>query len=384
MRCIIVLLVLAALPTSAFAADCTMAQLQISPFSVIEPCTEKLQAAQGLGDLEKSAFYFVRGRGYHRTKRLDEARTDYAAAFRLNPKNEEILLSWSNIELRQRHGRDYMARVEQAYALNPNNPHVLRAQGGMASNFGDNDKAMEFYARALSIDPAEPFVLYDRSDLYLRHRKFKEAIADADALVAVPRKTLDEYGFLDTDGVMKDFHVAALLKRGKIHEAAGRLDLAIMDLDAAVAEERSPRTLLPRGWLLRSFPERKAEVLADLTAAVQLEPGNAPAQYGLGIELIGMKRFEEAFLAFDAAVEADPARGMYLLMRARMHRQFDRTDDAVTDLETAYMRDPEETIEMTLRAFQRAGYWTSKQAPNAMSPELRDAIRACMLDLNCN
>ncbi len=383
MRRLIVLLVLAVLPTPAFAADCTMAQLQISPFTVIEPCTQQLQA-QGLGDLEKSELYFVRGRGYHRSKRLDEAKTDYAAAFRLNPKNEEVLVSWSNVDLRQRRGRDYEARVEQAYALNPNNAHVLRAMGGMAMTFGDNDRAMEFYARALSIDPAEPFVLYFRSGLYLEQHKFRQAIADADALVAIPRKTLDEYGFLDHDGVMKDFYVTALLNRGKIHEAAGRLDLATMDFDAAVAEERSPRTLLPRSWLLRSFPERKAEALAELTAAVQLEPRNAPAQYGLGIELIGMKRFEEAFRAFDAAVEAAPSRGRYLLMRARMHRQFGRTDDAVIDLESAYARDPEETIEMTLRAFQRAGYWTSKQAPRAMSPELRDAIRACMMDLNCN
>src|SRR5258708_24696081 len=146
MRRLIVLLVLAVWPTPAFAADCTMAQLQISPFTVIEPCTQQLQA-QGLGDLEKAELYFVRGRGYHRSKRLDEAKTDYAAAFRLNPKNEEVLVSWSNVDLRQRRGRDYEARVEQAYALNPNNAHVLRAMGGMAMTFGDNDKAMEFYAR---------------------------------------------------------------------------------------------------------------------------------------------------------------------------------------------------------------------------------------------
>jgi tetratricopeptide (TPR) repeat protein len=383
MRRIFILLVLVALPKFAFAADCTMAQLQISPFTVIEPCTKQLQV-QGLGDLEKSAYYFVRGRGYHRTKRLDEAHDDYAAAFRLNSKNEEILVSWSNVHLRQGRGPDYVARVEQAYALNPNNPHVLRAAGAMASNFGDNDKAMEFYAKALSIDPAEPFVLYFRSGLYWQQRKFKEAIGDADALVAIPRKTLDEYGFLDDDGVAKDFYVAALINRGKIHEAAGQPNLAMMDFDAAVAEERSSRTLIQRGSLLYSFPERKAEALADFTAAVQLEPQNARTQYGLGIVLVGMKRFEEAFSAFDAAVKANPSRGEYLLMRARMHRQFGRTDDAVIDLESAFMRDPEETIGRTVHALRAAGYWTSQQAPRAMTPAFRDAVRACMIDVNCN
>jgi predicted Zn-dependent protease len=86
------------------------------------------------------------------------------------------------------------------------------------------------------------------------------------------------------------------------------------------------------------------------------------------MSLLGMKRFEGAFSAFDAAVNANPAQGAYLLMRARMHRQFGRTDEAVTDLESAFVRDPDETIGWTLQALQRAGYWTSKQAPRAMTP----------------
>ena len=91
----------------------------------------------------------------------------------------------------------------------------------MFHNFGDPEKALEFYGKALSVDPAEPFALYFRSSIYSEQRKFKEAIADADALVAIPRKTLDEYGFIDNDGTVRDFHVAALLRRAKILAAAG-------------------------------------------------------------------------------------------------------------------------------------------------------------------
>ena len=112
----------------------------------------------------------------------------------------------------------------------PNNPHVLRAVGAMFGNFGDPEKALEFFGKALSIDPAEPFALYFRSSIYSEQRKFKEAIADADALVAIPRKTLDEYGFIDSDGAVRDFHVAALLQaRLKSCEAAGQRDLAAKD-----------------------------------------------------------------------------------------------------------------------------------------------------------
>jgi predicted Zn-dependent protease len=239
-----------AMPASALAAECTMAQLGISPSSVIEPCSKRLDLPD-LNARDKSLAHFVRGRGYHRTQRLDDAARDYRKAFDLDPKNADILVSWANVDFRQRRWRDYKARTDQAYALDPNHPRVLRAMGTMVWDAaGDEDKALEFFDKALRIDPREPLVLYFRAELLKDRRKFKEAIADADALVAIPRRTLDEYGFLDRDGVVRDFHVAALLRRAEILEAAGQLDLAAKDLDAAVAIERSARTLIPRGWFL--------------------------------------------------------------------------------------------------------------------------------------
>lgn len=369
-------------PVGVLAADCTMAQLAISPYSVIDPCSELLKRP-GLTDGEKSLGYFVRGRGYHRSHRLDEAHRDYRAAFALDPKNEQILVSWSNVDLRRGDERAYAARVEQAYELNPNNPNVLRAVGAMFQTFGDHEKALEFYDKALAIDPAEPFALYFRSSIQSDRRKFKEAIADADALVAIPRKTLDEYGFIDIDGTVRDFHVAALLSRAEILAAAGQRELAGQDHDAAVAIERSLRTLVARGWFLFDIKEGKPQALSDLEEAVRLEPGDGYAQHSLGLMLVEAKRFEDAFKAFDTAIRLQPDDGASLRMRARMHRQFGRTDEAVADLEAAVSRDPSE-LNVTMQTLRSAGYWTVRQSPRGMTTELRDAIRACMLDTMCN
>jgi tetratricopeptide (TPR) repeat protein len=374
--------VVVAMPASALAAECTMVQLGISPFSVIEPCSKRL-ALPDLAGRDRSLAHFVRGRGYHRTQRLDDAARDYGRAFELDPKNADILVSWANADLRQQRYREYVARVEQAFELYPDHPRVLVTVGGMFWNSGDEDKAIEFFDRALRIDPREPLALYLRSELLKERRKFKEAIADADALVAVPRQTLDEYGFLDRDGVVRDFHVAALLRRAEILEAAGQPDVAAKDLDAAVAIERSARTLLARGWFLHYTAQRKGEALSDLDEAVRLEPKDHTVQYGFGVMLIEAKRFEEAFAAFDAAVRVRPSRGLYWRMRARMHRHFGRTDAAVSDVETAIARDPRE-LDQTLETLRFAGYWPSRQKPAAMTPEFRDAIRACMIDERCN
>lgn len=385
LRCKFILAFAAAVlsPACGLAADCTMAQLAISPYSVIDPCTRQLERP-GLTDSEKSLAYFVRGRGYHRTQRLDLAERDYRAAFALDPTNEEILVSWSNVDLRKDGGgRAYAARVEQAYELNPNNPHVLRAVGQMFDNFGDPEKALEFYGKALAIDRAEPFALYFRSRILAEQRKFKEAIADADALVAIPRETLDEYGFLDADGVMRDFRVSALLRRAEILAEAGQNDAAARDHDAAVEIERSLRTLVARGWFLFDVKEGKPRALNDLEEAVRLEPRDGYAQHSLGVMLVGAKRFEEAFNAFDVAIRLQPNDGASLRMRARMHREFGRTDEAIADLEVAVSRNSRE-FDITMGSLRRSGYWTARQTPRGMTTELRDAIRACMLDTLCN
>src|SRR4051812_15308550 len=199
--------------SSASAVECTMGQVAIDSASVITPCGELL-AANNLSDRDRAQAYFVRGRGYHRTQRLNEAAEDYRAAFALDPKNEEILVSWSNVDVRLRRMGDYKRRVEQAYALNPQNPRVLRAVGMLRHNLGELDKAFEFYSKAIEVDPTESFALYMRMREYRFRRNFAEAIADASALLAIPPARLnDAQGFLDADGIIRDFRVVALLER---------------------------------------------------------------------------------------------------------------------------------------------------------------------------
>jgi lipoprotein NlpI len=78
------------------AADCSLDSVQISPPTVIEPCTTLLQNPS-LSPAERSAALFVRGKGYHRTKELDRARQDYDAALKITPNNDEIYAERANI-----------------------------------------------------------------------------------------------------------------------------------------------------------------------------------------------------------------------------------------------------------------------------------------------
>jgi tetratricopeptide (TPR) repeat protein len=368
--------------SSASAAECTMGQVAIDSASVITPCGERL-AAHNLSDRDRAQAHFVRGRGYHRTQRLNEAAEDYRAAFALDPKNAEILVSWSNVDVRLRRMDDYKTRVEQAYALNPRNARVLRSVGALLSDRGESDKAFEFYSKAIEVDPTEGFALYFRARQYRFRRQFAEAIADASALLAIPPARLnDAQGFLDEDGIVRDFRVKALLERAYSYEDSGRLDLAEKNYDAAVDAGRSAPALAARAHFLGFYVQRKDDALRDLTEAVHKEPRNSKVLYALGISLAGFKRFEEAFAAFDAAVTARPDYATGLTMRARMHRQFGRTDAAVRDLKTAVSLDQRE-LNGLMNALRNAGYWSEPGLPSRQTRDLDDAMRACMIDPQC-
>jgi len=373
--------------SSASAVECTMGQVAIDSASVITPCGELL-AVHNLSDRDRAQAHFVRGRGYHRTQRLNEAGEDYRAAFALDPKNEEILVSWSNVDLRLRRMGDYERRVKQAYALNPKNPRVLRTVGALLFNSGEGDKAFEFYSKAIEVDPTEGFALYYRAREYRFKRKFAEAIADASALLAISQAGLnDARSFLDEDGLVRDFRVSALLERAYSYQDSGRLDLAEKDYDAAVDVGRSAPALAARAHFLGFYVQSKDDALRDLTEAVHKEPRNSKALYALGISLAGFKRFAEAFAAFDAAVTVRPDYATGLIMRARMHRQFGRTDAAVRDLKTAVSleRDLDGLRELNglMNALRHAGYWSEPGLPSGQTRDLDDAMRACMIDPQC-
>jgi tetratricopeptide (TPR) repeat protein len=253
----------------------------------------------------------------------------------------------------------------------------------LQSDLGESNRAIEFYSKAIEIDPTEGFALYFRAREYRFKRQFAEAIADANALLAIPTARLnDAQGFLDENGIVRDFHVKALLERAYSYEDSGRLDLAEKNYDAAVDAGRSAPALAARAHFLGFYVQRKDDALRDLTEAVHSEPRNAKALYALGISLAGFNRFEEAFAAFDAAVTARPDYATGLTMRARMHRQFGRTDAAVRDLKMAVSLDQSELNDL-MNALRHAGYWSEPGLPRRQTRELDDAMRACMIDPQC-
>jgi tetratricopeptide (TPR) repeat protein len=359
-----------------------MAQMLADAGSVIEPCT-RLLADKTLSKDKRGGALLIRGRGYHRSKRPELAARDYAEGVKATPNNVEIWLSWSNVELRRRDWDGYVQKVERAAKIAPDNPRVIRAVGGLYWNAGNRDGAITLYTKALELDPNEAFARLFRSQSYQAMDKFAEAIADADALVAMPRDVINRDGYLDEHGEVRDFHVMALIHRGELFQAVGDRERAARDFEAAVAAGRSAPALKALADLLLDKSDVSPEAIALLQEAAEKEPLNASVQFQLGLAHTHAKQYEPAYAAFDRAIAARPHFAMAFKMRARMHRAFGRTDEAVKDFVSAIQADPD-IVEQSLPALQYAGYWTSRKPPTSFTPEFMDAIRACMIDPTCH
>jgi len=383
--CHVMILMLAALPfanaRASTGAQCTLAQVDRDPQSVIEPCSATI--SDGAASSKDRGFaLFIRGKGYHNTKRFDLAREDYDVAIELTPENEELFVSRANISLRAGNAEEGVSFLQKALDLNPKNGHALRTMGALLEESGQRAQAESFYTMALADDPKDAYALLFRSKNYAKRRDFVNALKDADALVSISAADINLQGYLDEYGDKQDFHIIALKNRSKIHDDMGKSDLAEADLRAAVDYSRSDLSLSALGEFLAYKSGREDEALGNLDEAIRLGSHSSRTYYAKGQVLLRKNEQRIALSAFDQAGSLDPYFGYAFLMRARLHRAFDETDAAVDDIARAISVDSD-IRDQTIGLMHTYGYWRSG-TPDSLTPELMDALRACMLDKRCN
>jgi tetratricopeptide (TPR) repeat protein len=364
------------------AASCSPSLVEIAPGQVIAPCSKIIEDASA-SPADRGRALFIRGKAYHNTKRFDLAGRDYDAAILLTPTNEELFASRANIAFRARRWQEGVLFLQQALKLNPSNARALRMVGSQLEMSGDREQAHRHYTMALESDPNEAYALLFRSKNNVRRLKFDEALKDADALVAMAPAAINRQGYLDCKGDRLDFHIIALDHRADVHDALGRPDRAEEDLIAAVAYSRSALSLAARGKYLAYKNGREQDAASDLDEAISLGSDDSRAYHARGMVHVWRRQYEPAFAAFDRALKLDPNFASALRMRARMYREFDKTELAIADMRHAVMVSPG-LLRETMPALLAAGYWRSSEVPTAMTPALEDAIRACMLDKTCN
>jgi tetratricopeptide (TPR) repeat protein len=304
-------------------------------------------------------------------------------AIGLTPENEELLVSRANIAFRGERFEEGVSCLQRALTLNPSNGHALRTMGALLGDSGQPEEANRHYSMALAADPKDAYALLFRSKNHTGLRQFDEALKDADALVAIPPAEINHQGYLDGKGDRLDFHIVALENRATVYDALGQPDRAEQDLNAAVSYSRSALSLSARGKFFAYKTGREKEALTDLDEAISLGSVDPLTFHAEGMVHVRFRKIEDALAAFDGALKIDPHFAPALRMRATIYRELDQTDLAVADTIHA-VTVSRSARRGTMAALSAAGYWRSSDDPTDLTPALKDAIRACMLDKRCN
>jgi tetratricopeptide (TPR) repeat protein len=231
---------------------------------------------------------------------------------------------------------------------------------------GELDEALADLTRSTELAPTVARAYALRGSVYQAMDRVEEALAnyrralqldpdDVDALAGMAR-CFDDAGeherairFL-TRAIKRAPKKARLrAERAYALEALGREDEALADFDAAIALE--PEVAEFHQGRGRCLPaERRAEALAELTRAIELDPDDAGYWTSRSFARFDAGALDDALADAERAIELDPRLATALMARGRVHEARGDLPRALADYEEAGRLDPDEILHVMARA----------------------------------
>lgn len=268
-------------------ADCYMLLEQYAGVPTAETAAKTLAAAERALAIDDSlaeahtslAFY------YHQSWRWEESEKEFKRAISLNP-NYPTARHWYQILLGAL-GRDdeALAEIKRALELDPLSP-VIEVNIGEAYLWkGDLDSAMEHAKRLVQLDPNFPLAHHIYGLLYLKQRRYAQAIAEFQQDVTNDRSafSLSYLGYAYAMAGRRDEAVAVLkeledkyTKRESLPQYVAAVYAGLGDKDQAFA------------WLEKAFQARNA-TLVFLVTDLTFDPLRSDPRYADLIRRMGLR-----------------------------------------------------------------------------------------------
>ncbi|MFO7320546.1 MAG: tetratricopeptide repeat protein [Chloroflexota bacterium] len=119
-----------------------------------------------------------------------------------------------------------------------------------------------------------------------------------DALVAASAPDQPDYSI--------DRHIKALVARSQVRALMSQFDLALADMDAAIALRPNDSALYVERAQRMTLQSEWDQVLADYNRALEIDPTYAPAYFGRGLLYYSQGPLENALADFKAYIELAP------------------------------------------------------------------------------
>jgi tetratricopeptide (TPR) repeat protein len=225
---------------------------------------------------------------------------------------------------------------------------------------GEGDLAIEFYERALAIDPNCIVAYCGRGNAKRYQGDYEGSWQDFDHAVQIDR----QYGcayigralaqcmqvgaspvtFADFDRGVQLLENATdpidYMMRGTARAQLNDLQGAITDYSEAI--ERYPGLTIAynnRGNLQRSLGQYD-QAMADMTRAIEISPNSAITYNNRGIIYADMQQFDRAIADYSQALTIDPSFAMAYSNRGNAHNDLSHYEDALIDYEQAISLQP--------------------------------------------
>jgi tetratricopeptide (TPR) repeat protein len=247
------------------------------------------------------------------------------------------------------HAARIFAALAEASRRNPQDFTLWMILGQCQAAAGRLAEADDSFTVAAALRPRSPWPYFDRGRVELERNDFDQALADFDLAlrlrpglaVAHGNRAIARLGRDDAPGAVADLTAALELgapetwiyfRRAEARARAGDIDGA--ERDRAEGLRRTPRDA--ESWVTRALarlPDNPEGALADLDAALRLDPHSRPAlQNKAAVLSERLSRATEAIAVLDRAVALYPdylpsrvGRGVVL---ARLGRRVDAHHDA--------------------------------------------------------
>jgi tetratricopeptide (TPR) repeat protein len=181
------------------------------------------------------------------------------------------------------------------------------------SNFKD---ALFYIDQTLNLDPENPIILFNRSQIYYMNGQIEESLTELNKLIKEPH---DQYLLL-------------LLSRANIYRYQNRIEEALCDLKLIIlAEPNNFPALLVRSDLHR-MQGKLDDALIDVNQAIPLNPGNYAALIIRGDVYRLQNRLDEALIDLNLVITTIPLNAQALGFRGDVHRLKGNLELALGDL----------------------------------------------------
>ncbi len=215
--------------------------------------------------------------------------------------------------------------------------------GQRAHEAGDLAKAVEFYSKALELDPELWQAEFQRGAAYFSLNK----LAEAKASMMHVNQMLAEYPVTDQ---LKQIFVRVQTTLGEIALAEAKAD----DAEKAFRRvlELNPQSARAHSGLaeIQYNAGKHAEAIVEAKAAIAAGDDRAATFTLLGVALTVTSKFDEALPALNEAVKRDPKNATALLYRAEVFFAKTKLTEAATDLRSALAIEPNTRTKLRLAA----------------------------------